>query len=85
MANKRSPDLNVLYDALVFNGILTDSQQRDIESGNTTYIANRVAHRWAKPAAKSTPAAPASAPKASGADAPAKKDATSDTTAPIVK
>jgi len=72
--NRPEPDVNVLYDILVAKGTFSDSEQRAIESSNTMYVANENAHLWAKKPAK--PADVKAAPAL---------DATSNTTAPLVK
>lgn len=50
--NRPEPDVNVLYDILVAKGTFSDSEQRAIESSNTSYVANATAHLWAKRAPK---------------------------------
>jgi hypothetical protein len=66
--NRGVPDIRVMYDIAVAKGQYSDSEQRAIESGNTSYVANENAHLWHDK-------------KSAGAKA---HDATSNTTAPVV-
>ena len=97
--NRGVPDIRVMYDIAVAKGQYSDSEQRAIESGNTSYVANENAHLWhdpkaaqAKAAAEAKATVPSATPvhdakaadaKAHDAKAQDAKDATSATTSPV--
>jgi hypothetical protein len=62
--NRGEADPNVMYDILVAHGEFSDSEQRAIESRNTTYLANETAHLWHDPKKAAPAPVPAPAPKA---------------------